>query len=99
MSKINIDFETVRTKTEELKKLIETELKGNIPSAYERALTYAQEFQGAGAETLQLTIEMEKQNTEKLTHFLLEMLAFIQESADAFEKVDTDHENIICKFL
>lgn len=99
MAGINIDFPVVKQKTDELKKLIETELEGNTVAAYETALRYAGELQGAGAEAIQEAIAMEKENTLKLSHFMTEMLGFIQDSADAFEHVDVNHEEVISKFL
>lgn len=99
MAGINIDFLIVKQKTDELKKLIETELEGNAIAAYETALRYAEELQGAGAEAIQEAIAMEKENTLKLSRFMAEMLGFIQDSADAFEHVDANHEEVIRKFL
>lgn len=99
MARIDINFELVRQKTTELNQLIENELVLNTNERYEQAEYLASGLEGTGAEIIKTTIRLEKENMKNLVSFLTNMLSFIQDSADAFEDVDQNYEEIIRKFL
>lgn len=99
MGRINISFGVVRQKTEEMKKRTETGLKGEILPRYDELSASMEQSCGRGMDTIRDALKQERDTLEKVNMFMMELLEFIQDSADAFEHVDVNHEEVIKKFV
>lgn len=99
MGRVNISFENVKQKTDELKQSLETELASGIITRYEKLDKNIEQSCGKGVESIRAALRQEKSTLSNVNQFMIELLNFIQESADAFEHVDTNHEEVMRKFI
>lgn len=99
MGRINISFEVVSQKTEQLKAQTEQNILSDIMTRYDNLHTSISQSSGMGVDAIREEIQQEKMTVVEVGRFMMEMLSFIQESADAFEHVDVNHEEVIKQFI
>ncbi len=99
MGRINISFGIVRQKTEEMKKRVETGMNDEILTRYDQLSASIEQSCGKGIDAIRGALKQERDTLEKVSIFMVELLGFIQESADAFEHVDTNHEEVMKQFI
>lgn len=99
MEKINISFATVRQKTERLKQQVNQGMFLDILERYASLQNNLEQSCGLGVDAIREELEQERQSLTEVGIFMIELLEFIQDSADAFEKVDVKYEGIMKKFV
>lgn len=92
MGRIDISFENVRQKNTELMKKIQSELDEDIIGRYKKLQSSISQSGGDGVEAIMEDISLEEETLSNIRDFMVDLVTFIQESADAFEKVDIEHE-------
>lgn len=92
MGRIDISFENVRQKDVELMKKIQSELDEDIIGRYKKLQRSVSQSGGDGVEAIMEDISLEEETLSNIRDFMVDLVTFIQESADAFEKVDIEHE-------
>ena len=92
MGRIDISFEKVRQKNAELMKKIQSELDEDIIGRYKKLQRSVSQSGGDGVEAIMEDISLEEETLSNIRDFMVDLVTFIQESADAFEKVDIEHE-------
>lgn len=92
MGRIDISFENVRQKNTELMKKIQSELDEDIIGRYKKLQRSVSQSGGDGVEAIMEDISLEEETLSNIRDFMVDLVTFIQESADAFEKVDIEHE-------
>lgn len=99
MGRIDISFETVKQKTNQLREELETGLTGDIITRYENLAKGLEESDSKGMDAIKEAIKREETMIKGVNGFMVELLNFIQESADAFEHVDTNHEEVLKQLI
>lgn len=99
MEKINISFTTVRQKTERLKQQVNQGMFLDILERYVSLQNNLKQSCGLGVDAIREELEQERRSLTEVGTFMIELLEFIQDSADAFEKVDVKYEGIMKKFV
>ncbi len=99
MGRINISFAAVSQKTGKLKVQTEQSLLSNIMERYDNLQGSLEQSSGMGMDAIREEIEQEKKTVEEVGRFMIELLSFIQESSDAFEHVDVNHEEVMKQFI
>ncbi len=94
MGRIDISFENVRQKNAELMKKIQSELDEDIIGRYKKLQRSVSQSGGDGVEAIMEDISLEEETLSNIRDFMVDLVTFIQESADAFEKVDIEHEQV-----
>lgn len=92
MGRIDISFENVRQKNAELMKKIQSELDEDIIGRYKKLQRSVSQSGGDGVEAIMEDISLEEETLSNIRDFMVDLVTFIQESADAFEKVDIENE-------
>lgn len=92
MGRIDISFENVRQKNAELMKKIQSELDEDIIGRYKKLQRSVSQSGGDGVAAIMEDISLEEETLSNIRDFMVDLVTFIQESADAFEKVDIEHE-------
>lgn len=92
MGRIDISFKNVRQKNAELMKKIQSELDEDIIGRYKKLQRSVSQSGGDGVEAIMEDISLEEETLSNIRDFMVDLVTFIQESADAFEKVDIEHE-------
>lgn len=92
MGRIDISFENVRQKNAELMKKIQSGLDEDIIGRYKKLQRSVSQSGGDGVEAIMEDISLEEETLSNIRDFMVDLVTFIQESADAFEKVDIEHE-------
>lgn len=92
MGRIDISFENVRQKNAELIKKIQSELDEDIIGRYKKLQRSVSQSGGDGVEAIMEDISLEEETLSNIRDFMVDLVTLIQESADAFEKVDIEHE-------
>ncbi len=95
MGKLDISFENVREKTNELQTKIQSEFLGNIVSRYDSLNNAIEQSGGKSIDAIREELQQEKRVLLGVGNFMTGLLNFIQESADAFEEVDVKHEGML----
>lgn len=95
MGKLDISFENVREKTNELQTKIQNEFLGNIVSCYDNLNNAIEQSGGKSIDAIREELQQEKQVLLGVSNFMTGLLNFIQKSADAFEEVDVTHEGML----
>ena len=95
MGKLDISFENVREKTNELQTKIQSEFLGNIVSHYDSLNNAIEQSGGKSIDAIREELHQEKQVLLGVGNFMTGLLNFIQESSDAFEEVDVKHEGML----
>ena len=99
MGRINISFAAVSQKTGELKAQTEQSLLSNIMGRYDNLQGSLEQSSGMGMDAIREEIEQENKTVEEVGRVMIELLSFIQESSDAFEHVDVNHEEVMKQFI
>ena len=94
MGRIDISFENVRQKNAELMKKIQSGLDEDIIGRYKKLQRSVSQSGGDGVEAIMEDISLEEETLSNIRDFMVDLVTFIQESADAFEKVDIEHEQV-----
>lgn len=92
MGRIDISFENVRQKNDELIKKVNSKLDGDIIDRYEKLESSISQSGGEGVEAIMEEVYQEKEALISIKDFMIDLLTFIQETANAFEQVDIEHQ-------
>lgn len=92
MGRIDISFENVRQKNTELMKKIQSELDEDIIGRYKKLQSCISQSGGDGVEAIMEEVYLEEEALSNIRDFMVDLVTFIQDSADAFEEVDIAHE-------
>lgn len=99
MERINISFEAVNSKTEEIKAVISKRLLGDIVKRYANLENSLEQSSGEGIDAIREVLLEEKDMIQGIGNFMMELTSFIRDAADAFEDTDRKHADIMKEFL
>ncbi len=99
MGEINILYDVVREKTEQLTKKQQVEFDGSIMTHYENLEGSLLKTCGEGIDAVMECLQDERKTLTEIRVFMDELLLFIQKSADAFKDVETSCEEVYKNFL
>lgn len=99
MGRIDISFETVSQKTEQLRRQMNEILTNDVLPGYDGIQTNIEQSCGAGIDALKEALDKEKRTVAEVCRFMEDLLEFIKDSADAFKHVDDNHEEVLKKFV
>lgn len=95
MGEINISFEAVRQKIDQLNQNIQNEFLGDIISHYNNLDNVIEQSGGKSIDAIRELLQQERKTLLGVSNFMTELLNFIQNSSNAFEDVDINHEEIL----
>lgn len=99
MERINISFEVVKPKTEEIKAVISTRLFGDIVERYADLENSLEQSGGEGIDAIREVLLEERDLMQGIGNFMMELANFIWDAADAFEDTDRKHADVMKEFL
>lgn len=99
MERINISFEVVKTKTEEIRAVISKRMFGDIIKRYAGLEDSLEQSGGEGIDAIREVLLEEKELMQRVGNFMIELTSFIRDAADAFEDTDRKHADVMKEFL
>lgn len=99
MGEINILYNVVKEKTDQLTKKQRAEFDGSIMTHYENLEGSLLKTCGEGIDAVMECLQDERKTLMEIRVFMDELLSFIQKAADAFENADVSYEEVYKNFL